>query len=154
MRRAAWRYERACRRNTVNLSKIFSTAAIIVASLVVVAVSTSDAFAINPWGRPTYSGYPAYGYQYYSVHHHHYVYRPHYHHWHPAGWGNHGPYGGWYGGSFIWHGPGNCEACYNSGNLYYSPPGEGSSETVSPTQEDDLPGEPIPDIVPQVPVLD
>ena len=127
----------------MNLSKFFCAAAIVAASVVI--VGASDANAMNPWGRPTYSGYPAYGYQYYSVHHHHYVYRPHYHHWHPAGWGNHGPYGGWYGGGFIWHGPGNCEACYqNTG--YYGPHDAVAGEGVSPAQEDDVPAEPIPEL--------
>lgn len=104
-----------------------------------------DAQAYNPWGRPTYSGYPAYGYQYYNVHHHHYVYRPHYWHWHPAGWGNNGPVGGWYGGGFIWYGPGNCEACYHQPTNYAAPhvvesPGEAGDE--------DLPGDPV---IPELP---
>lgn len=131
----------------MNLSKIFCMLAIVAGSLILISASATDASAMNPWGRPTYSGYPAYGYQYHYVHHHHYVYRPHYHHWHPAGWGNNGPFGGWYGGAFITHGPGNCEACYqNTG--YYGPNEEGGGELVSPRQDnDDVPIEPIPDLL-------
>ena len=135
----------------MNLSKILCAAAMSAASLLIVGVDADNAHAINPWGRPTYSGYPAYGYQYHYVHHHHYVYRPHYHHWHPAGWGNNGPYGGWYGGGFIWAGPGNCEACYqNTG--YFGPHSEavrgGVGEGVTPIPDDDVPVEPIPELNP------
>jgi hypothetical protein len=48
------------------------------------------------YGWPPYPSYPCYGADYHYIHHHHYVYRPHNWHWHPAGWGPYGPIGGWY----------------------------------------------------------
>ena len=138
----------------MNLAKIFCPLAVLAGSLLIIGVDATDASAMNPWGRPTYSGYPAYGYQYHYVHHHHYVYRPHYHHWHPAGWGNHGPYGGWYGGSFIWHGPGNCEACYQNTGYYGPHDAAAGGETVTPIIDDnDVPADPIQDLVPELPEL-
>lgn len=136
----------------MNLRKILCLSAVAVAALLATGLNECDAHGLNPWGRPTYSGYPAYGYQYYNVHHHHYVYRPHYHHWHPAGWGNHGPYGGWYGGAFIWHGPGNCEACYNNVS-YYGPHDAEGGEAV-PAEPQDVPEEPTDEFVPELPTLD
>ena len=146
----------------MNLRKVLCLAALAVALLFVAGLDTCDAHeGINPWGRPTYSGYPAYGYQYHNVHHHHYVYRPHYHHWHPAGWGNHGPYGGWYGGGFIWHGPGNCDACYDNNYINHGygysgagyAAGEGGSTVVEEPGDDDVPSDPIQDLVPELPEL-
>jgi hypothetical protein len=51
------------------------------------------------YGWPPYPSYPCYGADYHNIHHHHYVYRPHNWHWHPAGWGPYGPIGGWYEGN-------------------------------------------------------
>ena len=136
----------------MNLRKIVCLTALAVAVLLL-SSANQQAEAMNPWGRPTYSGYPAYGYQYHYVHHHHYVYRPHYHHWHPAGWGNHGPYGGWYGGGFIWHGPGNCEACAHN-QYYQNAPNPGAAaQPVAPTTSDDVPEEPGTDLIPELPEL-
>ena len=153
-RRAAWRYERACRRITVSLSKILSTGAIVAASLVVVCGQRVRRTGPQPVGPPTYNGYPAYGYQYYNVHHHHYVYRPHHHHWHLQVGATTGLR--W----LVWRRHPHSRPRQLRSLL---PPPKPlllpcwrwrlGAKTVSPAQEDDVPSEPIPDIVPDLPEL-
>ena len=141
----------------MNLLTTLRPLALILAVMLVATWTASDAQAINAWGRPTYSGYPAYGYQYHNVHHHHYVYRPHYHHWHPAGWGNHGPYGGWYGGGFQTQGPGNCEGCLyhvHDQDAYAAGQGRtGAPRSLPEGTPDDVPEEPVPDLFPELPTI-
>jgi hypothetical protein len=90
----------------------------------------------NPWGY--YHGYPSYGGEYWLRHHHHYVYRPHYWHWHPDvhgylynGWGGDHGYGG---GPYMGGAP--------SGPLFY----EGSAPTTGTP-------DPFADDLPEIPEL-
>ena len=137
----------------MNLQRMLCLIALSIALVFLAGWATVDAHGMNPWCRPTFSGYPAYGYQYHHVHHHHYVYRPHYHHWHPAGWGNHGPVGGWYGGGFLWHSPGNCEACFHNVSYDDRRRNEGAEEVAPVVEPDDVPEEPVPDLFPELPSL-
>lgn len=103
----------------------------------------------NPWGY--YYGYPAYGGEYWLRHHSHYVYRPHYWHWHPDvngyvynGWGgNYGAYGGGAGPGCVPHEVGG-------GPLYYNP-GARSAPTTTTTAPSAA--DPFTDDLPEIPEL-
>lgn len=99
----------------------------------------------NPWGY--YHGYPSYGGEYWLRHHHHYVYRPHYHHWHPDVHGY--VYNGWGVDHSAYGGPG----CMNphevgGGPMYYQGPSSTTSTTTTPAATD-----PFTDDVPEIPEL-
>jgi hypothetical protein len=132
----------------------FRSIALSIAALVLGLLVTSGASAHgphdyghpNPWGY--YYGYPSYGGEYWLRHHHHYVYRPHYWHWHPDVHGY--VYNGW-GGNYGGYGAGpGCMAPYGAGSgpLYYQ---EGA--TTVPTTNTPNGENPFSDDLPEIPEL-